>query len=198
MRQKLANLRIQKRSAGLIAAVMIIAGGVAFAMLQSQAKLAGNSVQTESAGLLISDTDSNYTDIERGFAFAHIIPGAQASQTEHFLLKNTGSAALALKLGATSLPVNPGNVDLSKVNIILTPYNENFMPGASQTFTLQSLIDGNTGGGLAVSYPAKLTAGAKEEFNIQVSMDGDAASGSSASLSNIDLGFTGVAAANAN
>lgn len=194
VRPKFAKLKISKRSAVLIAAAAVITGGVAFALLQSQAKLTGNSIQTGTTGLLISQNDSNYNTSTTGYPFAGIIPGVQTSQTEHFFLKNTGSTPLALKLSDTSVPANPANVDLSKVNVIITPYSlTTFMPGTPQSFSLQSLVDADVSGGLDIDYPAALAPGAKEEFNIQVSMDSDAVSGSGASLSNIDLSLTGVA-----
>src|SRR4051794_29403763 len=129
VRPKFAKLKISKKSVGLIAAAVIITGGVAFAMLQSQTKLTGNSIQTESTGLVISQNDSNYGTTATGYSFAGIIPGVRPSQTEHFVLKNIGSSPLALKINNTSVPVNPSNVDLSKVNVILTPYSTTtFMP----------------------------------------------------------------------
>lgn len=193
IRQKITNLKSWRPSAGTLVAVLIVAGGVTFALLQSQAKLTGNSISTQTTGLLISQNDSNYGPTTTGYSFANVIPGSQPSQTEHFMLKNTGTSPLALNVGVTSSPANPSNVDLSKVHIILTPYSTTtFMPGTPLNYTLQSLVDA-AGNGVPVDYPSPLAVGTKEEFNIQVAMDADAASGSSASLSNIDLGFTGVA-----
>lgn len=191
IRQKFANLK--GRSAGLLVALLIVAGGVAFALLQSQAKLTGNSISTQSAGLLISQNDTNYGQTTTGYSFANIIPGSQSSQTEHFMLKNTGTSPLALKISVTSVPANPSNIDLTKVHVILTPYSTvTYMPGTSIDYTLQSLVDaGSTGA--PVDYPSPLAVGTKEEFNIKVAMDADAVNGANASLSNIDLGFTGVA-----
>lgn len=186
-------LRSRRKQAGVVIAGVLLAGGVAFAFLQSQAQLTGNSISTASTGLAISDTDSNYGSADHGFAFGGIIPGVQASQTEHFLLKNTGSTPLALRLAAANPSANPSHIDLSKVQVVLTPYNlTTYMPGTPQTFSLQSLIDAGSSGA-ALTYPDKLAAGTKEEFNIQVSMDADAVSGSSAALSGIDLTFTGAA-----
>ncbi|HET7059801.1 MAG TPA: hypothetical protein VFH99_00565 [Candidatus Saccharimonadales bacterium] len=182
-----------KKSAATLAALILLVGGVAFALLQSQTKLTGNSISTVSTGLLISQNDSNYGPTTAGYNFSGVIPGAQPSQTEHFVLKNTGSTALALKLGVTSMPANPSNIDLNKVHVILTPYSTTtFMPGTPQSFSLQSLMD-SADSGVAIDYPDPLAASTKEEFNIQMSMDADAVSGSSASLSNIDLGLIGVA-----
>lgn len=182
-----------------LAAAMLLLGGVAFALLQSQANLTGNSISTGSAHLLISQNDTNYGPSTSGYAFAGIIPGSQASQTEHFLLKNTGSAPLSLKMNLNSAPTNPDGVDLSKVHIILTPYSTvTYMPGTPQDFTLQSLLDAGPAG-IAVDYPDPLPSSTKEEFNIQMSMDDDAVNGtSSASLSSVDLGFIGDAVGSGN
>lgn len=198
-RRRFKNIKAFRPSIGVAAALVIVAGGVAFALLQSQAKLTGNSIHTASAGLAISQNDTNYGPNTTGYDFSGIIPGSQASQTEHFLLKNTGSAPLKLKVSATSVPSNPSNIDLGKVSVILTPYSTTtFMPGTPQSFSLRSLIDADATGGLAIDYPSSLAPGTKEEFNIQVSMDVDAASGSSAALSGLDLGFTGATQTAAN
>ncbi len=198
-RRRSKNIKAWKPSVGTVAALLIVAGGVAFALLQSQAKLTGNSIHTASTGLAISQNDTNYGTSTTGYDFSGIIPGSQASQTEHFLLKNTGSAPLKLKVAVTGAPSNPSSIDLGKVTVIITPYSTaTFMPGTPQSFPLQSLIDADAYGGLSVDYPSSLAPGSKEEFNIQVSMDADSVSGSSAALSGIDLGFTGVAQVNAN
>jgi hypothetical protein len=193
-RRNFINLRVRKRVSITAAAAVLAGGGVAFALLMSQAVLTGNSISTESAGLLISQNDSYYGPTTSGYAFTGIIPGSQASQTEHFLLKNVGSAVLALNMSLTSTPTNPDGVDPAKIHIILTPFSmDTYLPGAPQDLTLQSLLDAGAGG-VAVDYPSPLPAGAKEEFNIQVGMDEDAVSGNNgALLSNIDFGFTGTA-----
>jgi type II secretory pathway pseudopilin PulG len=182
-----------KRTAVAMLIILIAAAGVAFAFLQSQAKLTGNSIQTQTAGLLISQNDANYSASASGYSFAGIIPGSQPSQTEHFMLKNTGSAQMALKLGVAGPFTNPSDVDLSKVHVILTPYSTvTSMPGTPQDFTLQSLVDAGPSGA-AVNYPGSLSAGSKEEFNLQISMDADAVNASGASLANLDLVFTAIA-----
>lgn len=187
------QIKNYKKTVGLVMASLLLAGGVAFALLQSQAKLTGNSISTQSAGLYISQNDTNYGTTTAGYSFANIIPGSQPSQTEHFMLKNTGSSPLALKIGVTSTPANPSNVDLAKVHVILTPYSTvTYMPGTPLNYTLQSLIDAGSDG-VPVDYPSPLAVSSKEEFNIQIAMDADAVNGTNAALSNIDLGFTGVA-----
>jgi hypothetical protein len=198
-RRRFKNIKALRPSAGTVAALLIVAGGMAFALLQSQARLTGNSIHTASAGLVISQNDTNYGPNTTGYDFSGVIPGSQASQTEHLFLKNTGSAPLSFRLASTGIASNPSGADLDKVHVILTPYQTGTsMPGTQQSFSLQSLIDADAAGGLAVDYPSSLAPGSKEEFNIQIAMDADAISGSGAALSGIDLGFTGSAQVNAN
>lgn len=186
--------RFSKPTVSTALAVLIAGGAVAFALLQSQAKLTGNSIQTQTAGLVISQNGTNYGPSAAGYNFSGIIPGAQLSQTEHIVLKNTGTSPLALRLGIASTPANPSGTDLSKVQVVLTPYSTTtYMPGTPQSFSLQSLIDAEADGGTSVVYPASLPTGSTEEFNIQMGMDAGAMNGSSATLSNIDLAFTGTA-----
>ncbi|HEX5744452.1 MAG TPA: hypothetical protein VFX84_03335 [Candidatus Saccharimonadales bacterium] len=194
--KKLRPRRAGKPSLGAMLAVLAVSGGVAFALLQSHASLTGNSVTTGTAGLLISPNDTNYSNTYAGFSFSGIVPGMQASQTEHFLLKNTGTTPLAIRFGVTSTPANPSGIDLSKVHVMLAPYStETYMPTTPLDFTLQSLVEAGDAG-VAVEYPSMLSVGMKEEYNVRIAMDADAVDGNSASLSGIDFGFTGVAAAN--
>ncbi len=197
-RQKIHKPKDWKKPLGTFAVLALVTGGVAFALLQSQSSLTGNSISTESANMLISQNDSNYGHTSAGYAFDGIIPGTQDSQTEHFFLKNAGSAPLALRLGLTSTPTNAAGVDLSKVHVIVTPYSTTtYMPGTPQDFSLQSLVDAGAEG-VAVDYPNPLVANSKEEFNVKVSVDDGAVGSDGASLSNIDLGFTGTAVGNSN
>lgn len=196
IRQKLAKLK--KPSAGLLAALLIAGGGMAFALLQTQNTMTGNTISSESANMLISQNDANYSMTTAGYNFTGVIPGEQPSQTEHFMLKNTGTAPLALKMSLTSTPTNSGGVDLSKVHILLIPFDTvTYMPHTStpQDFTVQSLVDAGPGG-LAVEYPSPLAASTKEEFNVKVAMDDGAVGNNGATIGNIDLGFTGTAVAN--
>jgi hypothetical protein len=194
------KIQKMKKPLGVSAVLALAVGGVAFALLQSQAKLTGNSISTESANLVISQNDITYTNAAAGYQFAHIIPGSQPSQAEHFFLRNIGSAPLALKVNAVAPPDNPNHVDLGKVKVMLSPYDMVTHQAAAvpQSFTLQSLVDAGTNGGATIDYPA-LGPNAIEEFDIKVAMDADALSGSAAAqLSNLDLGFMGVATAGTN
>jgi len=164
--------------------------GIAYAALQSQAKLTSNTIATATANLLLSTDGTTYSSSLSGFNFDSIVPGGAAvPQSGYSLwLKNGGGTALALKLSVSGTPSNPANADLNKVNVILTPISS----GTPQSFTLQSLITSNPTGGTVITVPAQLFPGNTAIFTIKASMDSDAITGSGASLSNIDFAFTGV------
>lgn len=187
-RQK--NQKWKKQLAGTLV-ISLLVGGVAFALLQSQAKLTGNSIQTDSAGLMISTDNLNYASSTSGYDFAHVVPGFQASPAKPLFLQNTGSAPLALKLSAATPPSNPDGIDLDKVKVVLTPHDPvTDQAETSQSFSLESLID--MPDGLPVSSPSALGSQDRQRFDIQIAMDADAVNGSGAALSNLDLTFTGV------
>lgn len=189
--------QILARSFGTIAAIIILASGVTYAALQSQQiKLTGNTIETATANLVISADGSFFANSKTGFSFNNLIPGGGPTPWDGYSLwlKNSGGTPLNLKLAVSSVPTNPNNVDLTKLNVILTPVGNN--AGPSQSFTLQSLIDANTTGGLAVTSPSQLFVGNTQQYTIKVSMAIDAISGSTASLGNIDFAFTGQAAIN--
>lgn len=134
------------RTGGILVAVSVIAGGVAYAALQSQpVKLSGNTIQTATADLLLSADGVNYGASQPGFVFGQLVPGGAAvpAAGNPVFLKNTGGTPLSLLLSVSSLPANLDSVDLSKVHVILSPT----AGGSVQNFTLQGLIAAATTGG---------------------------------------------------
>ncbi len=187
------NLRALARAIMAVTAVVIIAGGVTYAALQSQpVKLTGNTIETTTAGLALSTDDLSFGSTHAGFDFNSLVPGAQSGQSYRFYLKNNGGAPLALRFSVSSTPLNPNNVDLSKVHVTLTPDSSH----QAESFTMQNLVTANSTGGLVVSDPAELYFGNTAGFTMQVAMDADAISGNTASLSNIDFAFVGLAQVN--
>lgn len=181
----------RKPSISTMIAVMIVAGGVAFAVLQSQRNtLTGNSIETKTASLQMSVNGTTFSNSHGGYDFNGLMPGGPAVPASGYplYLKNVGDTTLALKLSVISVPTNLGGANLNKVNILLTPVGG----GATQSFTLQELMDSDTTPGLAID-GGDLAAGATQQYTIQVSMTADAVSSQGASLNNIDLSFTGVA-----
>jgi hypothetical protein len=190
--RKIKKYRAIFRAAGVIPAVLIIVGGVTYAALQSQqAKLTGVSVGTASLGLLISTDGATYSTSHAGYDFGGLVPGGPALPAggNPIYLKSTSNAAVGLKLAVTSAVNNPQDIDLSKVNVILTPTSG----GAAQSISLQSLISANTSGGVAITSPAQLFPGNVVTYSLRISMDADAVSGPSATLNGLDFAFTGVA-----
>ncbi len=182
---------MRKPSISTMIAVLIVAGGVAFAVLQSQRNtLTGNSIETKTANLQISVNGTVYSNSHGGFDFSGLMPGGAAIPASGYpvYLKNVGDTTLALKLSVISVPTNLGGADLNKVNILLTPVGG----GATQSFTLKALMDSDTTPGLAID-GGDLAAGATQQYMLQVSMTADAVGSSGATLNNIDLSFTGVA-----
>lgn len=178
------------RAATVAAALVVLAGGTAFAVLQSQqVTLTQNSIHTAAASLQLSRDGTTYADSQLGFDFADLVPGGQPMPVtgNKFYLKNTGTAPLSLHLSATE-PDNPDAANLSQVKIILTTIGANL----KQEFDLQSLIDAAPTGGAEINMPLPLVAGVAQQYSLQASMSQDAINGSSATLGGIDLIFTGI------
>lgn len=170
--------------------VMLIISGVTFAALQSQqVVLAGNTITSASADLKISLNNVDYGSSFTGFNFTDVVPGGPAVPAAgySFYLKNSGSTLSTVKVAVGTTPTNLSSVDLSKVNVVFT----RVPGGTSQSFTLSSLMSAYLTGGLALTDP--LANSSTSQYKVQVSMTTDAFSGPSASLSNIDFIFTGLA-----
>lgn len=190
--KKSQRIRSLKRSI-LIATLSVgLAGGAAYAVLQSQQNsLTGNTISTATASLQIGLNTTNFDNTHIGFDFNNIIPGGQAEPVDGhtFYLRNAGTTPLSLKFGVNSIPTGASNVDLSKVNILLTPVGTGT---PIQSFSLQSLITESATDGLAV-LGDDLDVGDIQQYKLQVSMASDAVTGPSASLANIDFTFKGLA-----
>lgn len=181
------DLKVVVKSVMVVAAVVAIVSGVTFAALQSQQDiLTGNTIETATANLVVSKDDIHYANSQAGFDFSGLVPGGAAMPItgNSFYLKNSGQTRLTLKMAVSSVPSNPNNVDLSKVNVLLTTVGSGL---PAQNFTLQQLM--NNGG---VSF-ASLDNNNSMEYKLQVSMTSDALVGASAALGNIDFAFYGTA-----
>lgn len=186
------NIKVLARTVGVVAAVVIVAGGVTFAALQSQQDmLTGNTIETATADLRLSTDAVNYSNSRAGFDFNNLVPGGQAVPVAGYAvyLKNFGGTPLALKLAVGSVPTNPANVDLSKVNVLLTTVGSGT---GIQSFNLQSLVAASPAGGLPIN-SGNLASNSTGQYKLQVAMETDALTGSSAALGNIDFVFSGVA-----
>lgn len=177
------------RAIMVVSAIAVLATGVTYAALQSpQVALTGNTISTATVGLQIGTSDSSFASSRVGFKFANVIPGAAATPADGnaFYLKNTGSVAMTLKAAINSVPTNISSVDLSKVFLIFSRVDTN----ATQSISVASLVDANATGGVALT--DNLDASSVAQYKVQVTMDDDAFTGTSATVGNIDLVFTGV------
>jgi hypothetical protein len=187
--RRIRKIKALLRAGGIVASVAALAGGVTFAALQSQQNvLSGNTIETATANLMLSKDGNSFSNSQTGYDFSNIIPGGPAVPTAGYpiYLKNNGGTPLALKLAVISTPSNPNNVDLSKVNVLLTIVG---VTAPVQSFPLQSLVNGSAAFGT-------LDTSNTVEYKLQVSMATDAVTGNSAALGNIDFAFSGSAVSN--
>lgn len=180
------------RAITVISSVAVLATGVTFAALQSQnATLTGNSIQTATADLKIGTSATSFGTTRSGFSFGGVIPGGTAAPADgnSFWLKNAGTPTLALKIAISSTPTNTGNVDLGKVNLVLTRVD---VPGAAaQRIPISALVSAYGTGGVAVA--ETLSGTTVGQYKAQVEMAADAFTGQSADIGGIDIVFSGSA-----
>lgn len=179
------------RTSVVIAILLMLLTGVTFAALQSQTKITSSNITTTNANMQISQNGTTFTSSVDGYNFGEIVPGGAYMPASGYAvyLKNGGGSGLAPTLAVSSTPTNPSNVDLTKVNIIMT----SAASGEVQIFSLQSLIDAHATGGLALTSLSVLFPGQTYQFKMQASMAKDAFVGSSASIGAIDFTLTGTA-----
>jgi hypothetical protein len=176
------------RAVGVIGVVAGLVTAVTFAVsggLTTTASLTNNSISSATASLLVlhgSGTPISNTDT--GFAFSNIVPGGPASGPDTFTLKNAGSVDLGVTVYATSSTVT-GTLDNSKVHFCFTR-----VTGGPSTscFTYASMLANfNTLPGGTIT-----TGSGNIEYTVSVNMDSGAVTGSSASIGNFDMVFTGT------
>lgn len=176
------------RAVMVVSAVAVLATGVTYAALQSPgATLTGNTISTATADLRIG-TATTFGATKAGFSFNNVVPGGSPAPIDGniFYMKNYGSAPLALKASIGSTPINSSNVDLSKVHIVLSRVDGS----PSQKFSVSALVAAHATGGLAVT--DNLVGTTPGQYKIQVAMDDDAFAGTTASISGVDIVFTGT------
>lgn len=180
------------RAVLILSAVGVIVGRVTFAALQSQqAILAGNTIESATAALQLSTDGGTFASSQQGFTFSGLVPGGQAMPSQNggkpLWFKNTGNATLTIKGMISTAPNVTGDIDLSKVYILLTPTG-----GTTQTISVAALQAAANNGGMTLNVP-EIAPGVLAEYHIQVRMAEDAFSGNSATIQNLSLIFVGGA-----
>lgn len=186
----------------VFSSIGIILTGITFATLQSSgASLTGNTITSATADLRISTTQTaNFTTTTAtGYTFSGVVPGgaaAPASGNPVYLRSysdaTTTAANLQIKVAVSTTPTtttsNPSGatVDLTKVYLDITRTDTN----ATQAFSIKSLIDANTTGGLALT--DVLAGGTVGQYLLRISMDSSAFTAQSATISGITFVFYGV------
>lgn len=180
----------------VVGVIGLITSAATFAALQSSpAVLSANTISTTSADLRVNKDGTSITTSIAGFDFTGVTPGGTASPTggNSFYLKNMGTANLAIKAAinttptiSTTSPVG-ATVDLTKVSFEFTRVDT----GAKTTISLKALMDGNTTGGVALN--DTVNALATVQYSLRVIITSDAFTAASASITGINLVFTGTA-----
>ena len=153
--------------------------------------LTGNTIETATASLRISKDGTTFSDTIPGFDFAGVMPGGSAVPGDPGYLvevKNTGDTTLKLRLTVPVTPTVVGITDLSKVNVLITPFSPSGGTYATQSVPLSTLIAGQ----VSLSNATAVAKGGPVLMHLQVSMTTDAISGSGGSISNLDLTFSGA------
>lgn len=180
------------RAVGVLGAVGVLVTGVTFAALQSQqATLAGNSIQSATAELKVGTSASTFDVSRTGFSFKDMVPGGPAMPADGFTfyLRNYGTADLNLRMAAGGTLVNTNSTaDLTKVYLHVSRVDG----AADQKISIKDLNDN----GLALTGPILPGTAGIAQYKLRVSMDADAFTGQGATLTGIDLVFSGTAAAN--
>lgn len=190
-KHKKSNAGVVTRALLALIVVGVVVGGVTFAVLQSQAAtLTGNKIMTATANLQVSQEDANYKDSAVGYSFMALVPGGQPSPSFPVYVKNTGTTKLALRVSVPGPLTNTGNIDLSKVHVILT-YPES--GGFEQSITLSELVASNATGGVPLVRYTAMPGNTRAPMTIKVSMDADAYTGPGATIDNFNISFSGVA-----
>jgi hypothetical protein len=189
----------------LVRAVLVVGGvaglvtGVTLATHDTAvATITDSTVNTATENLHISTTGAEGTFVPSidGFDFDNLVPGGVAMPLagNEFWLKNDGGTNFGnITVGIPLAPTTTGTPDLSKVDVVITdPGADGVVGGGDDVALVNQSMDSlvTTDAPLAVALPAGSPA---KKLFVQVSMDTGAFAGETASVSDFDLEFTGVA-----
>ena len=187
-KRKLWKLLPLARAIGVLSAVGVATTLVTFAAIQSTGNaLTGNTIQTATAALQISKDGVTFSDSIAGYSFSGIVPGGLAqpvANNYYVYLKNSGTATMRLMLSVPTPPAVTGVADFAKVSVLITSVTSGSI---TQTITLADLIAGHVN-----ITNSSVTVGNVASYRIQVSMAADAVSGNGATISGLDLSFSGT------
>ncbi len=179
------------RAAGVITATVGLIVGVTFAQLNTTAALTGVTVNSATAGLLVSNGGA-YSASEPGFHVTGLIPG-HGSGLQPFYLQNTGDTPLVVTVHVPAAPTATGFTNWA--NFTATFHSQS--GGNDVTVNMQDLLNGQVAlpnnplpaGAQGVA----ATPGTVGNYDVTFDINPAAVTGSSASVGAFDLVFTGTA-----
>lgn len=187
----MGKLKPLLRSILVLSAIGIVVSAATFATLQSQqAVLAGNTINSATAALVVGTDGTTFGSSKSGFTFNNVVPGGSPvpAAGDIAYLKNNGSSNLSIKLAVSSTPTNLNNVDLTKVFIEISRTETGF----DQTYSLKSLVDSYTTGGTVLN--DVINSATTAQYLLRVSMNADAFNNTNGvTISGVDIVFTGLA-----
>jgi len=167
------------RAVGIIGATAALVTGVTFAAFTSTATLSDNTISTATAGLEIN----GHLGSQPGFTLTGYVPGTNV--TVPFTLTNSGGVPLAVT--AQVVPgvsfANVGVTDYSKVSVTIT----NTVTTNHYTTDFGTLLTG-----FAIPELSNMPAGSSDTYNATLNIDPSGVTGTTASLSDFDIVFTGT------
>jgi hypothetical protein len=180
------------KAAGTVGAVVALAGGVTYAALSSTATLTDTSINTANAGLLLWDGNS-FESTASGFTLTGQVPDTP-SAPQAFYFKNSGDSAETVSVKANHPPTT--DLDLySNIKVAFDCFGGSSSPVETN---VQALIDGYVPLGLTLPVGAQGNSGDPNTVGnctAKFTIEGSGVNNDSASVSDLDLDFTGTAVA---
>lgn len=179
------------RSVGVIAATAILATGVTWAALSSSpVTLDDTNLTTGTASLKIWD-GSTFTASAPGFQINNLIPGTD-SDAQRFYFQNDGDISLNLTARVIGSPGSTGITSWGGVKVIFTEEES----GLTQEYTISELIAGPVdlpGDGVEAGVQGDSNStNADGNYNVRFNIESDNVTGSSASITDLDIQFDGA------
>lgn len=189
--QRISIINPTLRAIGVISAVAVLVGGVTFAALNSQATLTNSSINSATASLKLWDGDS-WDSTAPGFIITDLIPGTGV--TKPLYMQNAGTVGLNVVAHVPVAPSATGFSGWENLTVAIKSYKP--ACGITVNTNMADLLAGD------VALPCNtFTAGAAGDGNVQwtegnydfkFDITPAAVTGSSASVGNFDIVFSGT------
>jgi hypothetical protein len=173
-----------------LTASAVLLTGITYAVLRSNTiMLEGNTISSATARLLVSTDGQHFAENANGFEFGGVEPGGTVLPGHELYFKNDGSSTLRLNVNLSTLLINPNQVRLDQVFLLLTP----LAGGSAERVSFATLYDHYANGQMH-QLTAQVAPGQIYGYRMQVEMTGSAvgSSQSAATLRNVNFLFNGA------